>query len=88
MIILYLGWCEGMLVKTWGTGLKINQLRWSINDIFNEAVQLLTLGQKGVYPVQSFTTKINTVRQQDYNYIYCLKVYSFTTHPKRKKIEC
>uniref|UniRef100_T1HWK7 Uncharacterized protein n=2 Tax=Rhodnius prolixus TaxID=13249 RepID=T1HWK7_RHOPR len=60
MIILYLGWCEGMLVKTWGTGLKINQLRWSINDIFNEAVQLLTLGQKGVYPVQSFTTKINT----------------------------
>uniref|UniRef100_A0A170XN47 Uncharacterized protein n=1 Tax=Triatoma infestans TaxID=30076 RepID=A0A170XN47_TRIIF len=48
-----------MLVKSWGTGLKINQLRWSINDIFIEAMHLMTLGLKDVYPVQGFITKFN-----------------------------
>uniref|UniRef100_A0A224XT61 Putative secreted protein n=1 Tax=Panstrongylus lignarius TaxID=156445 RepID=A0A224XT61_9HEMI len=61
LLILCIGCCcECMLVKSWGTGLKINQLRWSINDIFSEAVHLMTLGLKNMYPVQGFITKFNT----------------------------
>ncbi|KAK9508347.1 hypothetical protein O3M35_005933 [Rhynocoris fuscipes] len=60
IIILNYNLVNGMLVKSWGTGVKINWLRWSINDIFNEALQLMTLGQKAVYPVDGFRKLLNS----------------------------